>query len=384
MALAWGLGIVFSRFGLPVMLGELLAGVILGPHLLGLIEATPSLNVLAELGIFFVMFHTGMEMDPQELLEHIWPALTVAIGGFILPFIMGIITAFMFGSTLYQSILIGLGISITAIAVQTVILKSMRINQHELGHIIIGAAIANDILALVTLSILLGLVRTSQIQLIPMLLIFVKVIAFFGFTIIIGHFIMPRLTKKVTDEDGKAITFALIIALLMGYLAELAGLHIIVGAFLAGQFVRKEIMDQKVYESISHSFFTLSYGFLMPIFFASLSLHLHFSWDWSFICFCLVITLVAITGKVIGCGLGATLFKYNRWESAIIGFGMNGRGAVELVIATVVLNLSDELIQTKLIDSPLLTQEQFSALVLMAFVTTLMAPLILKLVINRT
>jgi Kef-type K+ transport system membrane component KefB len=177
---------------------------------------------------------------------------------------------------------------------------------------------------------------------------------------------------------------AITTALLMAYFAEWAGLHLIIGAFLAGQFVRKEIMDEKVYEAISNQFFAISYGFLVPIFFASLSFHLHLSWSGSFILFSAVLILVAVVGKLVGCGAGAAAFGYNFWESTIIGFGMNGRGAVELVVATVVLKLSDELMATKVIGDPLLTQDQFSGLVLMAFVTTLMAPITLKWAVTKT
>jgi len=384
LTLAWILGILFSRFGLPVMLGELLAGIILGPPLLGLVSISDPLEILAELGIFFVMFHTGMEMDPKELVEHIWPSLGVALGGFILPFILGYAATRVFGGTVYQALFVGMGVSVTAIAVQAVVLHSMRINHSELGHIIIGAAIADDILALITLSTLLGLAKTGAIHFQAIALILFKVVAFFGLTIIIGHFVMPRFTRKLADHGGRAFTFAMASALLMAYFAELAGLHLIIGSFLAGQFVRKEIMDHSVYEAIHDRFFGISYGFLVPIFFASLSFHLHLSWSLSFIFFALALIFVAVVGKLVGCGLGAAVFKYNFWESAIIGFGMNGRGAVELVVASVVIKLSQDLLGAHVIDEPLLTQEQFSGLVLMAFVTTLMAPISLKWAVTKT
>jgi Kef-type K+ transport system membrane component KefB len=384
LSAAWILGTVFSRFGLPAMLGELLAGVVLGPPLLGIVSSSPAIEILAELGIFFVMFHTGMEIDPKELVEHVWPSLGVALGGFVVPFVIGYFTTRAFGGNLYQSLFVGMGVSITAIAVQAVILHSIRISQSELGHIIIGAAIVNDILALISLSTLLGLAKTGSIQIVDVSIILVKVIAFFGITIFIGYFVLPRFTKGLTDQGGKAFTFAMTSALLMAYFADLAGLHLIIGAFLAGQFVRREILDPKVYEVIIDRFFGISYGFLVPIFFASLSFHLHLAWNWSFAYFALVLILVAVLGKLVGCGLGAAAFRYNFWESAIIGFGMNGRGAVELVAATVVIKLSDELMATRGISEPLLTNDQFSGLVLMAFVTTLLAPITLKWAVVRT
>jgi len=384
LIVAWILGGFFTRFGLPVMLGELLAGIILGPPLLGIVAPSDTVEFLAEWGILFVMFYTGMEMDPKELLEHVWPSLAVAVGGFVLPFVLGYFTSRVFGGTVFQSLFIGMGVSITAIAVQSVILHSMRINKTALGHIIIGAAIADDILSLIGLSVLFGVVKTGEVNPMGVFMTFLKVIGFFGLTIIVGHFLIPKITRKLHDREGKAFTFAIITLLIMAYLAELAGLHLIIGAFLAGQFVREEIMDRKIYEAISDRFYGLSYGFLVPIFFASLSFHLHFSLEWSFVLFSLALIMVAVLGKLIGCGLGLAAFGHNLYESAVVGFGMNGRGAVELVVATIVINLSDELLAANTISEPLLTQNQFSALILMAFVTTLMAPLTLRWAVLRT
>jgi Kef-type K+ transport system membrane component KefB len=369
---------------LPVILGELLAGVIIGPPLLGIVAPSPALEMLGELGIFFVMFHTGMELDPKELLEHKWPSISVALGGFILPVILGYALTRVFGGTPYQSIFVGIGVSITAIAVQAVILHSIRIKRSEIGHIVIGAAIVDNILALIVLSTLLGLAKTGSIQFNELLLILLKVITFSGLTIAVGHFVMPKLTRRLTDTGGKTFTFAMVTALVMAYLADLAGLHLIMGAFFAGQFVRREVMDDDIYNAIQDRFYAISYGFLVPIFLASLSFHLHFSWNLSFLLFSLALILVAILAKLVGCGLGALPFKYHLRESFIIGLGMNGRGAVELVVATIILGLSDDLISKNIISDPLLTQDQFSALILMAFVTTFIAPISLKWAVTKT
>jgi len=123
---------------------------------------------------------------------------------------------------------------------------------------------------------------------------------------------------------------------------------------------------------------------LMPVFFASLAFHIHFEWNLSFLFFATVITITAILGKLIGCGAGALAFRFSMRESAVIGFGMNGRGAVELVIVAVVISLSNDLLAQGVITDPLLTQNQISALVLMAFITTLLAPLMLKWSVIKT
>jgi Kef-type K+ transport system membrane component KefB len=384
LAVAWPMGAFFVRLGLPVMLGQLVTGLLLGPAVFNIVSPSEGISFLADLGIFFAMFYAGMEMNPKELVEHIWPSLAVAIGGFVLPFVLGFFVARIFGGTIFQSLFIGIGLSITAIAVQAVILQEMRIHKTSIGHIIMGAAIADDIISLVGLSVLLGLVKTGTIEPLGIIILILKVSAFFGFTILAGHFIIPFFTNKLDDYNAKGFTFAMISALVMATAAELAGLHTVIGAFLAGQFVRKEIMQEKIYHAISDRFYGLSHGFLMPVFFASLAFHIHFLWSFSFFIFAVAITITAIIGKLVGCGLGALAFRFPIRDSAIIGFGMNGRGAVELVIVAVVIALSNDLLSQGIISEPLLTQNQISALVLMAFVTTLLAPLMLKWSVMRS
>jgi len=384
LAVAWPLGALFVRLGLPVMLGQLVTGLLLGPAVFNIVAPSEAITFLADLGIFFAMFYAGMEMDPKELVEHIWPSMAVALGGFILPFVMGFFVARYFGGTIFQSLFIGIGLSITAIAVQAVILQEMQIHKTRIGHVIMGAAIVDDILSLIGLSVLLGLVKTGTVETYAIIIIILKVSAFFGFTILVGHFVVPVFTRKLDDYNAKGFTFAMISALVMATAAELAGLHTVIGAFLAGQFVRKEIMHEKIYSAISDRFYGLSHGFLMPVFFASLAFHIHFQWNISFLLFATAITVTAILGKLVGCGLGALSFRYSMRESSIIGFGMNGRGAVELVIVAVVIALSKDLMAQGVLSEPLLTEDQFAALVLMAFITTLLAPLMLRWSVMKT
>lgn len=380
---AWAMGSLFNRFGLPFILGQLMAGLLLGPSVLGLIEPSDSIELLAELGIFFVMFHSGMEMDPKVLLKNLWHSLAVAVGGFVLPFLLGYFTTRFFGGTPFQSLFVGMGISISAIAIQCVILQSMKINRTSLGHIIIGAAIADDILALIALSVLLNLAESGSVGLVDVAFVLARVGAFFGATILLGHFVVPKVTRKLHDREGIAFTFAMASAFALAYLAELAGLHLVIGAFLAGQFVRKEMMDEKIYDSLHDRFFGISYGFLVPIFFVSLSFHLHISWEWSFLSFVAILTIMAVFGKLLGCGAGYAVIRHNYWESLITGLGMNGRGAVEMVVASIVLRLSNDLTTAGAISEPLLTEHQFSALIIMAFVTTMIAPVTLKWAVMR-
>ena len=366
------------------MIGELLAGLILGPPLLGLVAVSEPLILLADFGIFFAMFYAGMELDPKELLEHFAPSLVTAVGGFVLPYLLGMGVALIFGGTVFQSLVVGLGVSISAVAVQSVILQSLKINRTDVGHIMIGAAILQDIAALIGLSLLLGFAEQGSFVISEMLWLLLKVALFFGMTVAVGEFVMPRLTRRMKDQLGASFTFAILVALAMAKLAELAGLHLIIGAFLAGQFVRRDIMNEKIYEMIADRFYGISYGFLVPIFFATLAFHLSAQWTSSFWIFALVLCFVAVAGKVLGGGLAMKMFGFGYGEAMAVGFGMNGRGAVELVVASVIMQLSRELSMAGAITVPLLTEEQFSALVLVAFVTTIMAPLTLRWVVSRT
>jgi Kef-type K+ transport system membrane component KefB len=318
-----------------------------------------------------------MEMDPNELLEHFWLALAAAVTGFVFPFAAGYAVASLFGATVFQSLFIAIGLSVTSLAVGARVLQDMEIHHSKVGHIIIGAALIDDILALVAFSVLTGLAKTGQVDSYRVVILFSQVAAFFGGTILVGHFLLPRFTRRLKDEEAKGFTFALLAALIMGLLAEKAGLHIIIGAFLAGQFVREEVVEPELHQKLHDRFFNIIYGFLGPIFFASLSFHITLDLtakDWGF----LVATVsVAMLGKVVGCGLPLLLLR-NWRESIVIGVGMNGRGEVLLVVAKAILLLSFTLTQAGEIQEPLLTQSQFTILVLTAFITTLMTPISLR------
>ena len=381
LLVAWVLGDLFQRIRMPRLLGELLAGLVLGPPLLGWVQPREAMTVLSDLGIFFLMFYSGMEMDPHELLEHFWVSVAVAVGGFVLPFVLGFVVAQAFGATVLQSLFMAMGLSVTALAVGARVLQDMEIHHSKVGHIIIGAAIVDDILALISFSVLTGLAKTGEVDPYQILFLLGEVAAFFGATILLGHYVLPRFTRRLQDVEAKGFTFALSAALIMGFLAEVVGLHLIIGAFLAGQFVRKEVVEPQLYRRLHDRFFNIIYGFLGPIFFVSLSFHVNLNLpaqDWWFLA---AIIAVAVLGKIGGCALPAAIMRRSWQEAAVIGLGMNGRGAVELIVAKAVLLLSYGLMESKTITEPLLTQSQFTILILMAFVTTLLTPISLRAIV---
>jgi Kef-type K+ transport system membrane component KefB len=376
---AWFLGDLFRRASLPRLLGELLAGLLLGPSILGWVHPGESVMVLSDLGLFFLMFYAGMEMDPRELLNHFWLSLFVSLGGFIVPMAAGFGVARLFGASVFQALFIGLGLSVTALAVQARILHDMEIHKSKVGHIIIAAAIPDDIFALIAFSVVAGVARSGGVEVGRIAVLFLKVAAFFGGTIAFGQWVLPRLTRRLKDEEARGFTFALLVALLLGGLAELVGLHLIIGAFLAGQLVRREVISSRFYDKLNDRFFNIIYGFLGPIFFVSLSFHVDLHLSAADILFLAVLTVVALLGKFVGSGAPALIAGRGWREAMVIGLGMNGRGAVELVVAKAVLVLSDGLLKAGLIQRPLLTRPQFTILILMAFITTLVTPLSMRL-----
>lgn len=362
----WIIGRIFHRFKWPSLFGELLAGIILGPVFLGVIEeGNTTIQILADLGIFFLMLHAGLETSPKDLFKASGKALIVASGGVILPFIMGYFTSTLFGYSPVQSLFIATGLSITAIAVSAKLFKDCNINNSEIAHITLGAAIIDDIMGLILLSIVLSVASENTVNISEILFLTLKIILFFGAVLFVGQKVFPKL-QRVMQSGNKGFTFTIIIALLFGVVAEALHIHIIVGAFLAGLFIREEVINPGVFNKIEDRVYGLSYSFLGPIFFASLAFHLDFGILKSAGFFTITLAFVAIISKVLGAGLAAKIAKVNNINSLGIGLAMNSRGAVELIIAVIGL------------ERGIIDQTIFSALVFMAFITTLVSILGLK------
>lgn len=361
MVVIWTAGKVFRALKLPVVFGELLGGIIVGPLLLNIIDpGSDVIRILAELGIFFLMLHTGLETNPDDLLKSSKKSFFIALGGVILPMLGGYYVSRAFGMSVETAFFIGMGISISSIAITARIFKDCRLLKTSMAHVTLGAAVGDDIMALVLFSVALNLAETGSIELIPLLILVAKILAFFAIVILGGMKISPYLNRWIKFKN-KGFTLTLIIALTMGWIAESIGLHMVIGAFLAGLFIREEVIDEITFKKIEDRVYGLSYGFFGPIFFASLAFHLDFTAFKTAPVFFLAIVAVAILGKLIGSGLPAKWLKMGNVESLIVGLSMNNRGAVELIIASIGL-------QQGIIDANV-----FSILVMMAFITTIIS-----------
>lgn len=355
----WLFGKIFRDLKLPIIFGELIGGIVVGPLLLDLVQPeNEAVSILSELGIFFLMLHSGIETNPKELLKASKKSVLIALGGALLPFFGGFWVAQIFGQPVESSLFIGMGLSITAIAISVRLFKECKIQNLKVAHITLGAAIIDDILALILFSIVMTIGKDGSINWNEILLMLGKVILFFGTVLFIGNKYAHHLSRFLKK---KGFTFTLIIALGLGLLAEKIGLHIILGAFLAGLFIQKELLNEHIYNKIEDRIYGLSYSFLGPIFFASLAFHLDFSAITNTPFFLLAIFLVAVLGKVLGAGGMAYLQKIRWQDSLIIGNAMNSRGAVELIIASIGLQ------------EGLIGKEVFSILIFIAFSTTLVS-----------
>ena len=361
MVVIWTAGKLFRTLKMPVIFGELIGGIIVGPTLLNLVHVDSEIiKVVAEFGIFFLMLHSGLESNPDELLNSSKKSVLIALGGALLPFAGGYWVSILFGYPPATAFFVGMGISISAIAIGARLFKDHGLLRSKVAHLSLGAAIIDDIIALILFSLAISFAETGTIELIPLLLLLVKIIAFF-IVVIIGGQILSPYANRIIRFNNKGFTLTLIIALFMGLIAEAIGLHMIIGAFLAGLFMREEVIDKPTYEKIEDRIYGLSYSFFGPVFFASLAFHLDFTAFKTAPLFMLVIILVAILGKIIGSGIVTSLFKMKPIESLAIGLALNNRGAVELIVASIGLQMG------------IIDKNIFSILVIMAFATTLIS-----------
>lgn len=359
MVVIWTAGKVFRYLKLPVVFGELLGGILVGPVLLDIVQVDSELiKVVAELGIFFLMLHAGLETDPDELLKSSKKSFLIATGGVLLPFLGGLYVSLLFGYSMVTAFFIGMGCSTSAIAITARLLKDLKLQKSSFSHLAIGSAIIDDIMALILFSVAIALSQPGGFALMPILLLMIKVILFFTVVIWGGTKIAPYM-NRIINFKNKGFTLTLIIALLMGLIAEAIGLHAIIGAFLAGLFIHEEVLDQKVFAKIEDRIYGLSYGFFGPVFFASLAFNLDFSAFKTVPLFFALVVLVAFVGKLIGAGGMAWLLKVKPVESLAVGLTMNNRGAVELIIASIGLQMG------------IIDKNIFSILIMMAFVTTM-------------
>lgn len=371
------LGEAFQRIRQPALVGELLAGIIIGPSLLGIVHPNESLKVITDLGIFFLMFLTGLEMHPDELKKAGRRATILSVVAFFIPLLGGSMTAQALGLDLITAMFVGLTLAITAVPVSAVVLMEFGILKSKMGTTVMTAGVINDILSLVVLAIILQMATSADQQINYSELGFsvAKIAAFIGGIFLLDfilaktvHFlprtVSPWFDKLKTREVGFAML--LISAIGISLIAEQVGLHFVIGTFFAGLVIYRELIGHENFEKVSSIFSAITFGFLAPIFFAFVGIELNIFSITNALPLFLILLAVAVAGKIGGGFVGARLGGFSTSESKTIGYLMNNRGMVELVIATIGL-------EAGIIDVTL-----FSVIVAIGFITTIMSPIMAR------
>lgn len=385
-------GALTERIGQTAILGELLAGVVLGLVVTAFPNTLPQFvdigenevfKAICNLGIFFLMFMAGMEMRLEQLTMASKKGSVIALGGLLLPLALGYGLGWLWlpGSEykFEQAFFLGVALSVTSTAISIRILMDVGQLRTKLGHTIISAAVIDDIIGLGLLAILVSILEIGSMPSgLELAILAAKILGFFVFAIIVGRFMIPRIGTRLHRVKTAEVEFsvALAIALIFAVAAEVLGMHFIIGAFIAGLLIRERTFGDWAISDIQQRVSGISLGFLAPIFFASVGLQLDLSALSRALPFTVVLIVVAIVGKLIGCGLPARILKFSNRESLAIGSVMNGRGEVLLIVAAIALAAG--LFENPVPTPPLVTA-LFSSVVITAIVTTILTPFALKL-----
>ena len=336
------LGLATRKVQMPQVVGALLAGVLLGPAMLGILTETSFIHNVAEIGVIVLMFCAGLETDIQELKASGKASFVIALIGVIVPLIGGYATAMFFNrpdviasdascSVFLQNIFIGVILTATSVSITVETLKELGKLKTKSGNAILGAAIIDDVLGIIALTLVTSMADES----VKISVVLLKIVAFFAFAGVIG-LIFYKIFKKWTDQAEKGLRrhaiMAFVFCLLMAYVAEkFFGVADITGAFIAGLIISNTSKSDFVLKK----FDTMSYMLLSPVFFASIGLKVELpKMSAAIVGFAVILTIVAILTKIVGCALGAKMCGYKTYQCARIGVGMISRGEVALIVAS--------------------------------------------------
>ncbi len=383
-------GEIAQRLGQPSVLGEILAGIVIGPSLLGnllpfihgwIIPVTEMqknlLEVITLIGAMFLLLITGLETDLPLIKHHAKKAIATAFGGLVIPFTSGYIFSFYIPDSLLvdpsQRIIFGLflatAMSLSAIPVIAKVLIDLKLIRRDIGQVTIAAGMIDDTVAWIILSIVLGLIGGEAVTAGTISYSFFKVILFVGLSFFLGKIVVRHLLSftlnKINSRD-KILTLIVVFTFALGAVAQAIKLEAVLGAFIAGIIFAQ--MPSVPEESIKKVEYT-TFGIFAPIFFASAGLKVNllelFRTD--LILIGLVLITVAVISKVFGAYFGARLLtKTDHWTALSYGAGLNARGAIQIIVATIGLSFA------------ILSQEIYSLIIITAVVTSLMAPVMLR------
>ncbi|MCD8220064.1 MAG: cation:proton antiporter [Ruminococcus sp.] len=386
------LSIFTKRISLPQIVGALAAGIILGPMVLDVVERNDLIIDLAELGVIVLMFSAGLETDIQELKKAGLASFVIALIGVIVPLAGGYFLSDLYNTEqdpemaqlFWQNIFIGVVLTATSVSITVETLKELGALSSRAGNAILGAAVIDDILGIILLTVVISLggkksdgeetEKTFGSALlgdgVPSVIL--NILAFFIFAVAMAfayHYFFKKWSAHSNENLRRynIVTFAF--CLLLSFCAEIFfGVADITGAFVAGLAVS----GQKKSEYIVNRFNTLSYMLLSPIFFANIGLVMTLDGlTGDLILFMVLLIIVAVLTKIVGCGLGAKLMHYTNKESLQIGIGMVSRGEVALIVANKGTSVG------------LMNEKFMTPLVITVVFTTIITPILLKFVFSK-
>jgi Kef-type K+ transport system membrane component KefB len=358
---------LFERLHLPAIVGEILAGILLGPQALGWLSPNAILDVLSQLGVIFLLFRTGLEVKSSALLDSGLMGLGVAVGGVVVPFASGWGIARLMGEPHMESVFIGAAMVATSVGITAQVLSSRRLLDAPASRVILAAAVIDDVLGLIVLAIVSSMAKGSVN--IPSLVITGLVAA--GFTCLIALWgsraagrLYPRVQSRLRVADAE-FTISLSVLFALSVLAVYAGVAAIIGAFLAGMAL-SETVEQRVH-TMTHGVTELFTPFFL------VGIGLRFTFDTltnpATLSLCLAITAAAIASKFIGAGAAAA--RMGARDAVRVGVGMIPRGEVGVVVAQIGLAMG------------VMENRVYGIVVFMSLATTLAAPPLLHLAFRR-
>lgn len=361
-------GLLTRRIEMPQVVGALVAGLLLGPACFNIVQESEFLDHIAEIGVIVLMFSAGLETDISELKKSGRNSFVIAVIGVLVPLLAGYVLASFFNmepEAFLQNMFIGVILTATSVSISVETLKEMGKLSTPSGNAILGAALIDDILGIVALTIITGMADTS-VQLTEVML---KIVAFFVLAVVVGIFARKGI-EKLFDRYQKVhrrfsiLSFAF--CLLFAYVAEAYfGVADITGAFIAGLIISGTSRCNYVQMRIE----TLSYLLISPVFFASIGLKVVLpEMSTSIMIFSVLLLVLAILTKIVGCGLGAKLCRYENIQSLRIGIGMVSRGEVALIVASKGMKVG------------LMNEAFFGPIIIMVVLTTVVTPILLKIV----
>lgn len=357
-----------EKIHLPHVVGALVAGVVIGPSMLGIVHDTSFLDEVAQIGVIILMFMAGLDTDLGEIKRKGLSYLLIALMGVVIPLVGGFLSYTWFfhinpgvEQDLLKAIFVGVVLTATSVSITIEALRELGYVNTRIGNAILGAAIVDDVLGIIILTIITSF-RDASVSISSVL---IKILIYFVCMFIFG--VITTIGAKFLDfkTDKRRITvYVLALVFLIAYISEeVVGIADITGAYLVGMIFSRFSIRNEIVKKVN----ILSYLFFSPVFFASIGLKTKFdNFSASMLVFAIILIIVAILTKILGAGLGAKMCKFTNHEALNIGIGMVSRGEVALIVAQKGYKLG-------LIDSDL-----FSPIILMVVITTIFAPIVLK------